>query len=191
MMNYVWLVLIVFSFFCAIATKNTESLSDTIIGSGTDAVNLCIKLSGIMLMWSGLVEVAEQSNLTKKLSKLLSPVLRILFPKLKDEKAKEYISMNITANLLGLGNASTPLGLKAMDRLQQNNNSPLVATDDMARFVVINSAAIHLVPTTVALLRSEYGSASPMEILLPSLCTSFCALTVGVTVSGVLKRVFK
>ncbi|MGN0526879.1 MAG: nucleoside recognition domain-containing protein [Acutalibacteraceae bacterium] len=191
MMNYVWLILIVFSFFCAIATENTENLSNTIISSGTDAVNLCIKLSGIMLMWSGLVEVAEQSNLTKKLAKLLSPVLRILFPKLKDEKAKEYISMNITANLLGLGNASTPLGLKAMSRLQKTNGSPLVATDDMARFVVINSAAIHLVPTTVALLRSEYGSSSPMEILLPSLCTSFCALTVGVIMSGVLKRVFK
>ena len=99
--------------------------------------------------------------------------------------------MNITANFLGLGNAATPLGLEAMKRLHETNPTQKKASDDMVRFVVINSAAIHLVPTTIALLRSEYGSSSPMEILLPALATSVTALTIGIIMTNLLKKVFK
>lgn len=99
--------------------------------------------------------------------------------------------MNITANILGLGNAATPLGLEAMSRLQKANPTPDKASDDMVKFVVINSAAVHLVPTTVALLREEYGSSSPTEILLPALLTSVGALLVGLSVTVILKKVFK
>ena len=107
------------------------------------------------------------------------------------KQAKEAIAMNITANFLGLGNAATPLGLEAMKRLQNINPTPEKATNEMVRFVVINSAAIHLVPTTIALLRSEYGSTAPMEILSPALTTSIIALSTGVLVTNLLKKVFK
>ena len=117
--------------------------------------------------------------------------MNLLFPELKDREAKEAIAMNITANFLGLGNAATPLGLEAMKRLQNINPIPEKATNEMAKFVVINSAAIHLVPTTIALLRSQYGSKAPMEILLPALFTSVIALTLGMLASNLFKKVFK
>lgn len=190
-MNYIWPLMIVFSFFCAIATKKMPDLSASVISSGADAIGLVIKLSGVLILWNGLSAIAAKSGLTGKLCKLLSPFLKLIFPNLRDEKAKEAIAMNITANLLGLGNASTPLGLEAMSRLQKANPSPEKATDNMVRFVVINSAAIHLVPTTIAMLRSEYGSSSPMEILAPALVTSVCALTAGILMTQLLKRFFK
>ncbi len=190
-MTYIWPLMIVFSFFCAIATHNTGNLSSAVIGSGTNAISLAIKLTGIICLWNGLISIAEESGLTKGLCKLLKPFLILLFPKLEDEKAKEAIAMNITANLLGLDNAATPLGLEAMSRLQALNKSKDTASDYMVRFVVINTASIHLVSTTVALLRQEYGSASPTEIILPSLFTSLCSVSVGILMTAILKKVFK
>ncbi len=190
-MTYIWPLMIVFSFFCAIATGNIKNLSGSVISSGTDAINLAIKLTGIICLWNGLISIAEESGLTRLLCKLLKPVLKILFPKLDDEKAKEAIAMNITANILGLDNAATPLGLEAMSRLQKINNNKNIASDYMVRFVVINTACIHLISTTVALLRQEYGSQSPTEIILPALCTSVCSVCLGLTMTFLLKRFFK
>lgn len=189
-MTYLWPFMAVFSFFCAMATGNMGNLSTAIISGGSNAVSLAIKLLGIVCMWNGFVNVAQKSGLTQKACKLLSPLLKILFPTLKDEEARETIAMNMTANLLGLDNAATPLGLKAMGNLQKLNNTDS-ASDDMVRFVVINTASLHLVPTTVAMLRGEYGSASPTEILLPALITSACSITVGVFMTSVLRRFFK
>lgn len=191
MMNYLLPVLVVFSLFCAIATGKIGELSSAVVNGGTDAISLAIKLTGVICLWNGLTAIAQKSGLTALICKILSPILTILFPKLKDKKAKERIAMNITANFLGLGNAATPLGLEAMNRLQQINPSPEKASNDMVRFVVINSAAIHLVPTTIALLRSEYGSSSPMEILAPALITSIIALSIGILMTNLLKKVFK
>lgn len=191
MMNYIWPLMIAFSFLCAVATGNMGNLSSAVIASGTDSVTLAIKLLGIICLWNGLIQIAEKSGLTKTLSKLLSPVLKLLFPTLKDEEAKQTIAMNITANILGLDNAATPLGLKAMKRLSELNGNPLTADDNTVRFVVINTASLHLISTTVALLRQEYGSASPTEILFPALLTSFTALSCGLIMTSVLKRVFK
>ncbi len=191
MMNYLLPLMVVFSLFCAIATGKISELSASVVTGGTDAISLAIKLAGVICLWNGLTAIAQKSGLTASICKTLSPLLNILFPKLKDKQAKESIAMNITANFLGLGNAATPLGLEAMKRLQEVNPTPEKATNEMVRFVVINSAAIHLVPTTIALLRSEYGSSSPMEILVPALATSLIALTVGIIVTDILKRVFK
>jgi len=191
MMNYLLPVMVVFSLFCAIATGKINELSSAVVNGGTDAISLAIKLTGVICLWNGLTAIAQRSGLTALICKVLSPVLNLLFPKLKDKKAKESIAMNITANFLGLGNAATPLGLEAMKRLQATNPTPQKASDDMVRFVVINSAAIHLVPTTIALLRSEYGSSSPMEILGPALVNSITALTMGIIITNLLKKVFK
>lgn len=190
-MSYIWPLMIIFSFFCAIATGNMNNLSSAIVSSSANAVSLAIKLLGIICLWNGLIHIAEKSGLTKFLSKILSPVLKLFFPTLKDEETKQTIAMNITANILGLDNAATPLGLKAMSRLQKLNNNPLVADNNMVRFVVINTASLHLISTTVAFLRQEYGSASPTEVILPSLVTSFLALSIGITMTYLLKKVFK
>ncbi len=190
-MNYIWPLMIIFSFLAAIATKNMSTLSSTIISSGNDAISLAIKLTGIICLWNGLIKIAEKSGLTKSLCKLLSPVLNIIFPKIKDGKVKEMIAMNMSANLLGLDNAATPLGLEAMKQMQRLNPNKETANNDMVKFVVINTACLHLVPTTVTLLRQQYGSKNPVEILLPALLTSFCALCCGLTMTVLLKRFFK
>jgi spore maturation protein A len=189
-MSYIWPIIIFFSFFAALATKNIENLSSAILSGGTDAIGLAIKLIGMICLWNGLIQIAEKSKLTQKLCRLLSPLLKIIFPELKDEATKEAVAMNMTANILGLDNAATPLGLEAMNRLKSSHHTE-IANDTMAKFVVINTACIRIVPTTVALLRQEYGSAAPTEIILPAICTSACALVVGLTATVLLKRVFK
>lgn len=191
MMNYLLPIMVVFSLFCAFATGKISELSGAVVTGGTDAISLVIKLAGVICLWNGLTAIAQRSGLTYLICKLFSPLLNLFFPKLKDKKAKEAIAMNITANFLGLGNAATPLGLEAMKRLQTVNPVPEKATNEMVRFVVINSAAIHLVPTTIALLRSEYGSSAPMEILVPAFTTSVIALTVGILSTNIFKQVFK
>lgn len=190
-MNYIWPIMMIFAFFCAIATGNMDNLSSSIISGGTDAITLALKLTGVIALWNGLVNIAEKSGLTRSLCRLLTPLLNLLFPKLTDKQAREAIAMNMTANLLGLDNAATPLGLKAMKRLQELNNNRDTASNHMIRFVVINTASLHLFSTTVTLLRAEHGSNAPTEILLPALITSVISLSVGILATSVLKRFFK
>ena len=190
-MNYIWVIMIAFSFFAAIATDNMGALSSAVISSSSSAISLAIKLLGMLCFWNGIIQIAEKSGLTQKLCKLLYPILKLLFPSLKDNEAREAIAMNMTANLLGLDNAATPLGLKAMKRLKELSSNGNTADDNMVRFVVINTASIHIVSTTVALLRQEYASKSPTEIILPAIITSIIALSCGVLMSTILKKVFK
>jgi len=188
MMNYIWAGMMILAFLSAAWKGNMQALSNAIMAGASDAVSLCIKLLGALCLWGGLMEIAKASGLTKAVSRLMSPLLRLLFPHLKkDSPAMNVISMNITANLLGLGNAATPLGLTAMRSLQQENPNPAVATDEMVNFVVLNTAALHLVPTTIALLRQEYGAAVPMDIMPAAWLTSAAALCVGLTMAWLLR----
>lgn len=189
MMNYIWAGMMIFAFLSAAWQGNMQALSNAVMAGASDAVSLCIKLLGALCLWGGLMEIAKASGLTKTVGRLLSPLLRLLFPNLKkDDPALNAISMNITANLLGLGNAATPLGLTAMRGLQRENPNPAAATDAMVNFVVLNTAALHLIPTTVALLRQEYGAAVPMDIMPAAWMTSAAALCVGLTMAWLLRR---
>lgn len=189
MMNYIWAGMLIFAFLSAAWKGNMLALSNAVMAGASDAVSLCIKLLGALCLWGGLMEVAKASGLTKAVSRFFSPLLRFLFPHMqKDSPVMSAISMNITANLLGLGNAATPLGLTAMRGLQQSNPNPAVATDEMVNFVVLNTAALHLVPTTVALLRQEYGAAVPMDIMPAAWLTSAAALAVGLIMAWLLRR---
>ena len=192
MMNYVWPVLVIFAFISSIITGNMAALSQSVIQGGQDAVSLLLKLISMLCLWGGIMEIAEQSGVTKAFSKLLYPIMRLIFPKLKKEQyALEAISMNVTANILGLGNAATPLGPEAMRRLQLINADTAVASDEMVVFVVMNTAAMHIIPTTVATLRGQYGSKSPMEIMPAAILTSFCALFVAITTAKIGNRLRK
>lgn len=138
------------------------------------------------------MEIGEQAGLTALFSRLMYPVVSLIFPRLRKEKyVLEAISMNITANVLGLGNAATPLGLEAMKRLQSVNGNTAYASDEMVVFVVMNTAAMHIIPTTVATMRGQYGSADPMEIMPAAFLTSFCALATAVTVAKIGNRIKK
>lgn len=180
-MNYVFPVLIVFSFISALAAGRMNELSASVIEGGTNAVELIMRLVSMLCLWGGIMEIADRSGVTKGIARLLSPVMKFIFPRIRKEKdALEAISMNVTANILGLGNAATPLGLEAMRRLQSINSDTSQASNEMIVFVVMNTAAMHIIPTTVATLRGQYGSVSPMSILPASFLTSFCALTVAI-----------
>ncbi len=192
MMNYIWAGMLIFSFITAVFFGNMQSLSDSITAAAENAVTIILELVGILMLWSGVMAVAEQAGLTQKISALLAPVLRRLFPDVPPEsETGQAISMNITANLLGLGNASTPLGIEAMKRLYEEGGKRDYATDNMIRFVVINTAALHVIPTTVAMFRQEFGSKVPMDILPAALLTSAAALSAALIMTAVLKRIFR
>lgn len=192
MMNYIWAGMLTFSFITAVFFGNMQSLSDSITAAAENAVTIILELLGILMLWSGVMEIAERAGLTKKISALLAPFLKRLFPDvLPDSDTGQAISMNITANLLGLGNAATPLGIEAMKRLHAESGKRDYATDSMIRFVVINTAALHIIPTTVAMFRQEFGAKVPMDILPAALLTSITALSAALIMTSVLKRIFR
>lgn len=191
-MNYIWTFLIVFSLISAIYYGNIGELSSGVINSGNTAVNLCISLLGTFCLWNGIMNVAEKSGLSKAFAKFLSPVLCRIFKGIKhDDKALLPISLNISSNLLGLSNAATPLGIEAMKRLAESNKNKTIPDNNMVLFVVMNTAALRLIPTTVAALRAKHQSENPLEIILPSIITSVTALTIGILTAKIFERIFK
>lgn len=187
LLNYIWAGLILASILCAAATGRMAQLSGAVLSGAGNAVTLVISMAGMMCAWTGLMKIAEESGVTKLLAKALSPVMRRLFPSLrKDSPAVRAMCMNITANLLGLGNAATPLGIAAMKELKKVNPTD-TADNSMAMFVVMNTASIQLIPTFMATLRAQYGSASPFDILPAVWVASLCALCVGVCSAKLLE----
>lgn len=192
MMNYIWTFLIVFSLISSIYYGNMGELSSGVINSGNTAVNLCISLLGTFCLWNGIMNVAEKSGLSKSFAKFLSPVLCRIFKGIKhDDQALLPISLNISSNLLGLSNAATPLGIEAMKRLAESNKNKTAPDNNMVLFVVMNTAALRLIPTTVAALRAKHQSENPLEIMLPSIITSVTALTIGILTAKIFERIFK
>lgn len=192
MMNYVFPILLMLSFVSAIVTGRVDELSQSVISGAENAVTLLLRLVSMLCLWGGVMEIGEQAGLTALFSRLMYPVVSLIFPRLRREKyVLEAISMNITANILGLGNAATPLGLEAMKRLQSVNRNTAFASDEMVVFVVMNTAAMHIIPTTVATMRGQYGSTDPMEIMPAAFLTSFCALATAVTVAKIGNRIKK
>ncbi len=190
MMNYVFPLLLIISFISALATGRMNELSSAVIDGAESAVQLLLRLVSMLCLWGGVIEIADNSGMTKVFSRFMSPLIGLIFPRLKKEKyALEAISMNITANVLGLGNAATPLGLEAMRRLQDINEDRSVASDEMVVFVVMNTAAMHIIPTTVATMRGQYGSENPMEIMPAAFLTSFCALAAAIIVAKAGNRI--
>ncbi len=190
MMNYVWGAMVVFSFISACFSGNMQALSDSVVNGGQDAISLIIKLTGMMCLWGGIMKIAEKSELTKVICNLLRPLFSLLYKNIdKNSPTAHAMSMNITANLLGLGNAATPLGLEAMRRMQEANPDKSRATDDMIVFVVMNSAAMRLIPTTVATLRTQFGSESPMEIMPATWVSTLLSLFAGVTVAKIISKI--
>ena len=187
-MAYVFGGMIALSFVFSLISGTAEGLSQGIMDSASGAVTLLISISGMLCMWSGFMRIAKDSGLIEKLSRLCAPILKRLYPDVDvDSDAFRYISMNISANLLGLGNAATPLGLNAMKELKKHHPSD-TASDSMLTFVLMNTASIQLLPTSVAALRKSYGSQHPFDILLCVWITSALALTAGLASSKLLMR---
>ena len=187
MLNLVWPIFIIISFSYAIFSGNLQNLNSSIFDSVESAVNLSITMLGTMCLWSGIMNVAANTNIMKMMNKMLKPIIRFLFPEIKkNKKAQNEISMNMVANILGLGNAATPLGLKAMETLQKENKNKEELSNSMIMLIVINTASIQLIPTTIIAIRSSLGAQNPTSIIVPVWIATICAAIVGIFVTKLL-----
>ncbi len=189
MLNYLWSGMILVSLVVAVFTGRIEEVTGAAMEGAGAAVETSLGLLGTMCLWTGLAKIAENSGLTKVFAKVLSPVTKVVFPKLKkDSAAMDAIVMNMVANLLGMGNAATPLGIAAMKELDKENKHRGIASNEMCMFVVVNTASIQLIPSTVISLRQMFGSQNPSEIVAPVWICSICALAMGTLAAQLLER---
>ena len=191
MLNILWPIFIIISFTYGILTGNVQNINSSIFESAADSVELSITFLGIICLWNGIMKIAQKTTLIYKITKLLQPVINILFPEIKyNEKAKEEISMNIIANILGLGNAATPLGLKAMKTLQKDNNKKDTVSNSMAMFILINTASLQIIPTTVIAIRTSLNSNNPSKIILAVWVATITAFSTAIISGKLLSKKF-
>ncbi|HET8723682.1 MAG TPA: nucleoside recognition domain-containing protein [Anaeromyxobacteraceae bacterium] len=189
-MSVLWVLLLVASVATAALTGRMAALPGAIAESAGRAVTLSLGLVGVLSLWMGLMKVAEEAGLVRALGRLTAPVLRRLFPSLSpDSPAMGAITMNVAANMLGLGNAATPFGIKAMEELERENPHPGTATDAQALLCALNTASVQLVPATVIALRAAAGARQPADILAATLLASSCATVAAVASAWALRRV--
>lgn len=192
MLNILWPIFIILSFIYGLITGRVNEINNGIFESLSDAVELSITFLGTICLWNGIMEIAKRTTLINKLTKLLKPIINFLFPDLKqNENAKKEISMNIIANILGLGNAATPLGLKAMKTMQKENNKKDTLSNSMMMFIVINTASLQLIPTNVIAIRTSLNSQNPTSIILPVWIATIIAAIVGITATKILIKKIK
>ncbi len=188
-MSVLWVGMIVISLICGLLTGNGEAVGAAAVSGAAQGVELCLSMAGLLCLWTGVMEVMRRCGLADQLSRLLRPLLRRLFPAFAgDKEVMDAVSTNISANLLGLGNAATPLGLEA-SRLMARR-TPGVASDGLCMFVVCNTASIQLIPTTVAGLRSAAGCTTPFDILPAVWLASTLSIITGVTAVKLFSRLF-
>lgn len=191
-MSVIWVLLLVASVVVAAVTGRMAALPGAIAESAGRAVSLSLGLVGILALWMGLMKVAEEAGLVRSLGKLARPVLRRLFPSVPaDSPAMGAMTMNIAANMLGLGNAATPFGIKAMEELERVNPEPGTATDAQALFCALNTASIQLIPASVIALRAAAGARQPADILGATLLASTCATIAAIASARALRRLFR
>lgn len=182
MINYIWLFFIVSSVIISLFNNRIGDVFHAILSSCEQAVTISIGLIGIMAFWLGLMKIAEASGLLRVLAKALSPVIRFLFPDIpKNHPVQADITMNVSANALGLGNAATPFGIKAMEGLQElNQNDKKTASDAMCTFLTINTAGVQLIPVTAVAILASLKAENPTDIIVPTIITTLSALIIGV-----------
>lgn len=187
MLNIVWPLFIIISFIYALMFGNIEELNNGIFESTESAVKLCITFLGTMCLWNGIMQIAYKSKLINIILKLLNPIINKLFPEIKnEEKIKKEISMNIIANIFGLGNAATPLGIKAMQSMQEKNKNKEKLTNSMMMFIVLNTASLQLIPTTVIAIRTSLGSNSSTDIIIPVWLATMCSVISVIIITEII-----
>lgn len=193
MINYIWFVMILAGICAFIIGGDTQGLIKTMTESAAHSIELLIALAGIMAVWSGIMKLCEKSGIVSFIAKLLSKPMGIIFPGLKNKSkaAMGNIIMNISTNMMGLSNAATPFGIKAMEELSIINPYKDRASDYMVTFLIVNAACIQFLPTTVISIRAGLGSKNPAEIILPTILATFIALVSGLISSIFLKRFYK
>lgn len=181
MLNILWVIMIAGGIFFAAFHGTMGQITESFISSSTEAVNLCIFMLGVIGVWNGMMEIAVKSGLMKKIAKTMYPFIHWLFPDIPSRhKANEYIAANMAANILGLGWAATPAGLKAMRELQKLEEGGGRASDMMCAFLVLNISSLQLVPINMIAYRSQYGSVNPAAVVLPAICATMISTIAGI-----------
>jgi len=187
MLNKIWPAFIIVSFIYSIYSGNIFNINNTIFDSAEQTVELCLTFLGTICLWNGIMKIAIKTSLIEKLTHILKPIISFIFPEIKNNKkiCKE-ISMNMAANILGLGNASTPLGLKAMASMQQENKDKSTLSNPMAMFILVNTASLQIIPTTVIAIRSSLGSGNPTKIIFAVWVATISAFTTAIVAGKLL-----
>lgn len=201
MLNYLWAGMILVAIFYGTMTGNLDQLTDAALNSAQEAVELCIVMMGVMAFWVGIMEIAQETGMIKALARRMKPVLRFLFPELpENHKACEHVTTNIIANIMGLGWAATPAGLRAMEELgkleEERRRGKLagpvrksgIASDEMCTFLVLNISSLQLIPVNVIAYRSQYGSVNPAAIVGPGILATAVSTAVAVVFCKVMNR---
>ena len=186
-MAWVWTVMVVLSLVCGLVTGRIDAVANAAFEGAASAVELCIEMAGVMCLWSGVMEIMNACGLSSLLARSFRPVLRRLLPQAsKDDETLSAISANVSANLLGLGNAATPLGIRAARRMAVGCGG--IASNELCMLVVLNTASIQLLPTTIASVRAAAGSASPFDILPAVWISSILSVAAGLAAAAILRR---
>lgn len=185
LLNNIWPIFIIISIIYAIIAGNLENLNLAITSSSESAVFLTLTLIGTTCLWSGLIEIASNTNIIKYLKKFLRPVITRLFPNL-NSLVYDKVTMNIISNILGLGNAATPLGLQAMEEMQKENLNKEYLSDNMMILIVLNTSSLQIIPTTIIAIRTSLGSNNPTRIIFPVWFSTICAGIVGIIVTKLI-----
>lgn len=189
MVSVIWMLLILVGIAYFLFTGNLDALNDEILTNANKALELMLELMPVIVLWTGIMKIAEDSGLLHKFAKLLEPLLKRLFPSVpKDNLALGYIASNIAANAMGLGSAATPFGLRAMVELQKINDKKDTASEAMITFLVLNTAGVTIIPTTILAMRVMYGSINPSEIILPAVLATACSSIAGLTLDYFIRR---
>lgn len=189
MINKIWGLFIVLGVVFALATNNFDILNKEILTVPKQALDMTLQIFPVLALWLGIMNIAKKSGLLDKFSKLISPILKKIFPEVpNNHEALGFISSNIIANMFGLGNAATPFGLKAMKSLQELNNKKDTASRSMITFLVLNTSGMTIVPTTIISLRMLYKSASPTEIVFACTLATICSTIAGLIIDRILAK---
>ena len=192
MVNYIWAFLIIVGILAGFLTGSVQEVSDAAINGAKDAALLCVSLIGAYALWLGVLNIAREAGLVNAIAKKMRGIIRWLFPGIpEDSPASGYITLNIVANMLGMGNAATPFGLKAMKELQALNREKYKATDAMCMLLIVNASSVQILPLTVIALRSAAGSAAPAEIVLSALMATTVTTVVGIAAGKIIRSIIK
>lgn len=189
MVNIIWGILILVGIIYGLLSGNAKTINDILITSGKTSIEIIMEMIPVLVVWMGLMEIAEKSGLLTLISKKLSKVLKILFPTIpKDNKALGYIASNVAVNMAGLGSAATPFGLKAMEELQKINDKKDTASDAMITFLVLNTGGVTIIPTTIIALRALHKSANPNEVIITCILATFISCFAGLLLDYFIRR---
>jgi spore maturation protein A len=187
MINKVWFILVIIGIVYGIVSGNGQ-LSDIILNSSYDTWDMILSVGPLVVLWCGIMNIAEKSGLLFKVSNILTPLLKKIMPSVKNETAFMYISSNIAANMLGLGSVATPAGLKAMKELDKDNKDKSKASEGMITFLVLNTSGVTIIPMTVIALRMGYGSVDPLKIIIPSIIATAISSISGLLLDYIIRR---